>query len=60
MPFDTKTNWPTDRRSQHNFGFDLWVSSARELQLKRASQRGQETLDTEAEGAATKQRDWEH
>jgi hypothetical protein len=33
--------------------FDSWkpVSSAREMQLKGASQRGQEPLDMEVEGA---------
>jgi hypothetical protein len=76
MGLDTKTYWLTDRQSQCDFDFDLWVSSAwkpvnsaGELQLKGACQRGQEQLDMEAEDAtlleaATKQRsenhEWEH
>jgi hypothetical protein len=54
-------------RSQQQFNrpTDLWVSSARELQLKDASQRRLEPLDAEAEDGAflkvaTKQGDWGH
>jgi hypothetical protein len=68
--YEVGVRWlPARELDSSMFGSWKPVSSTRELQLKGASQRGQEPLDTEAEDAppleATKKqrtegRDWEH